>query len=190
MQDNLFTLIELSKYLKIPKSTLYKLSQRGKIPSVKIGKQLRFRQSSLDKWFAVKENRSIYTPVPKPLPKPKNILLIDDDPLVLKTVGRLLQSHGYKIEQAASGEEAIEKAQNSRFDLIISDIRMPGINGIETLKRIRDLNANANRPAIPEIIITGYIDTQAQQEAANLGISDYLYKPFSIDEFMHAVSKN
>jgi excisionase family DNA binding protein len=186
MQDKFFTLNEVSKYLKIPKSTLYKLSQRGKIPSIKIGKQLRFRKSSLDNWLSVKEAKLTAAPTKKA----KRILLVDDDPLVLKTLAQLLQKHGYIVEPAESGEEALEKAKKSRFDLLVTDIRMPGMDGIETIKRLRQFNADTRRQRIPEIIITGYIDPQSQKEAQTLGISDYLYKPFSIDDFISAVQKN
>jgi excisionase family DNA binding protein len=190
--DSFLTLNEVCQYLKISKSTIYKLSEQGKIPSAKIGKQLRFRKSSLDRWLSEKEKQAlpIYTTTDKASAKPKNILLIDDDPLVLKSVSKLLKSHGYEVELAASGEEALEKARKSNFNLLIADIRMPGMDGIETIKRIRHLNASARRPAVPEIIITGYIDTNAQKEAAKLGINDYLYKPFSISDFINAVQKN
>ncbi|MCM8797822.1 MAG: helix-turn-helix domain-containing protein [Candidatus Omnitrophica bacterium] len=68
MEEEFFTLEEVSKYLKIPKSTLYKLSQQGKIPSCKIGKQLRFRKSSLDKWISQKENESRNTAIDSVFP--------------------------------------------------------------------------------------------------------------------------
>ena len=186
MEEKFFTLDEISKYLNISKSTLYKLSQTGKIPSVKIGKQLRFRKSSIDNWITAKENR-------KPLTenqKPKHILLIDDDQLVLKTIARFLQMHGYKVEPVESGEEALKRVYESNFNLIITDIRMPGLNGIETIKRIRELNHVQNRPAVREIVITGYADSQIEQEAERLGIKDFIYKPFATTDFIKTIENN
>ena len=183
MEEKIFTLKDVSQYLKIPKSTLYKLSEKGQIPSVKIGKQLRFRKSSLNQWLSEKENQS-----DKDISvKAKNILLVDDDTLVLKTVGKLLRMHGYNVEPAESGEEALKKVENCGFDLVIADVRMPGMDGIQTIQKIRQFQLSQNRPAIPEIIITGYMDTQKQQEAEGLGITDYIYKPFATVDFIRTI---
>lgn len=178
MEDKLFTLDEVVEYLNISKSTLYKLSQRKELPSVKIGKQLRFRKSSLDIWLAKKEGRDL---------KPKHLLLVEDDKLVLKSIGRLLNTHGYLIDTAENADEALEKVKKNTFDLIISDVRMPGMDGIEAIKRIREFNYGLKRPVLPEIVITGYLDTEAQQRADNLGIKDYIHKPFSTEDFLKVV---
>lgn len=198
MEDEFFTINEVSKYLKIPKSTIYKLSQKGQIPSSKIGKQLRFRKSSLDKWLSEKETRSRGN-IDETFPTPdtprlnsqqtKFVLLIDDDELVLKTLARFLKTYGYNVEPAQSGEEALKKIEKASFDLVITDIRMPGVDGIETIKRIREFHRQRHQPLIPEIIITGYIDTQSQREAESLGITDYIYKPFAIPDFIKTVKK-
>jgi len=185
MEDNIYTLDEVSAYLKIAKSTIYKLSQTGKIPSVKIGKQLRFRKSSIDIWITAKEDKK-----PKAENKEvKHILLIDDDQLVLKTIARFLQSHGYSVVPVDSGEEALKRVNQSRFNLIITDIRMPGLNGIETIKKIRELNQAQNRPSPREIVITGYADSQIEQEALDLGVKDFIYKPFATTEFIKTVEE-
>ena len=187
MEDRLFTIDEISQYLKIPKSTIYKLSQNAELPSCKIGKQLRFRKLSIDKWLTEKEasatkEKAVYA---------KCILLIDDDKLVLKAVSRFLNMHGYKVEPAESGEQALEKVakQGIKIDLVITDIRMPGIDGIETIRQIRQLRIDSNKPVIPEIIITGYTDPEIERQAEAMGIVDYIYKPFANSEFMEVVGK-
>ena len=195
--DIFFTLDEVSKYLKISKSTLYKLSERKDLPSIKIGKQLRFRKSSLDKWFSAKEgisSKEIISPANNDtayLNKtgPKHILLVDDDELVLKTISKFLKNYNYDVASACCGEDALEKAEESDFDLIIIDVRMPGIDGIETIKRIREFNQAHNRPKLREIIITAYIDTESQREAEGLGVSDYIYKPFIAGDFIKIVKE-
>jgi excisionase family DNA binding protein len=94
MDDKFFTINEVSQYLKIPKSTIYKLSQKGEIPSIKIGKQIRFRKSSLDKWLTEKESKTAVLSNKKK----HQILLIDDDRLVLTAIARLLTANGYIVE--------------------------------------------------------------------------------------------
>jgi excisionase family DNA binding protein len=202
-EDQFFNIDEVADYLRIPKSTIYKLSQKKGLPSSKIGKQLRFRKSSVDEWLTRKEgaagaNYANY--IGKEIGgsvnarggvsgKKKRILLIEDDQLVLKGLFRFLNAHGYNLELAVNGEEALEKIKSANFGLIICDVRMPGINGIETIKRIREFYRRKNRQAPAEIVITGYLDAQAQQEAQNLGISDYLYKPFSTADFLQTIQK-
>jgi len=183
MEEKLLTLNEVVAYMNIPKSTIYKLVERGVIPSARIGKQLRFRKSSLDAWLTQRENKSFSSTAGKS----RNILLIDDDLLVLKTVTKFLEAQGFKVQASSSGEQALERIKNQNFDLIIADVRMPGIDGIETLQRIREFRSNSHQPAIAEIIITGFIDTEAEARAQTLGIKDYLYKPFAISDFIQAI---
>jgi len=118
----------------------------------------------------------------------KAILVIDDDPLVLRTVTLALKKY-YHVEFAVNGEEAIEKAQKEQFDLILSDIRMPGMNGIETLRRIRQHSYGQQEREIPAIIMTGYTDVDARRQAEELGIEHFLYKPFELTEFLKLVKK-
>jgi len=191
MEERLFSIDEISKYLNIPKSTIYKLSQDKKIPSVKIGKQLRFRKSSIDKWLSEKESHNA-SPIfvnnsPDQKQASKRILLVDDDQMVLKTITKLLAVYGYAVEPAESGEEALLKVKAADFDLLITDIRMPGINGIETIKRMRELNANTTKSGMPEIVITGFADTAIEEQARSIGITDYMYKPFATTDFIKTV---
>ena len=197
MNNDFFTLPEVSKYLKIPKSTIYKLTQQNKIPSCKIGKQLRFKKSSIDRWAVAKEKTAAIDNVQHPLvsidnaPKfaDKRILIVDDDKIVLKTISKLLAQQGYEVVTADTGEEAIKKVQDNLFDLILVDVRMPTPDGIETIKRIRSLCHKDKKPIIPEIVITGYADPAAEREAMELGITDFIYKPFLISDFLKAVEK-
>src|SRR3989338_10162723 len=69
---------------------------------------------------------------------PKRILVIDDEELVLKSVTKLLEKEGYEVAACRSGKEALEKTKKEAFDLIVCDVRMPKLNGIETLKKIRE----------------------------------------------------
>lgn len=121
----------------------------------------------------------------------KNILVIDDDKLVLKTLAKYLKNCGYSVTIASSGLEALDKIDTSPGipDLIISDIRMPGMSGIETLRQIQGRVGEHNK-TVPAIIITGYAGDEPYRQEEEIGISDYLYKPFEIDEFIKIVKKN
>ena len=119
----------------------------------------------------------------------KHILVIDDEELVTKSLLRLLKSQGYSVSIARSGLEGIKKIKEADFDLIIIDMRMPGIDGIETLKRIRDYLGKTNRKPIPEIVISGYADGDKYESALDLEVTDYLSKPFENDEFLRIVRR-
>lgn len=120
----------------------------------------------------------------------KKILLVDDEGLVTKGLQSLLNKQGYDAVVAASGEEAIEQCKRSDFDLIVSDIRMPHLGGIETIKKIRQVLIDSNRYPIREIVMTGYADEGSYKSALELGVADYLYKPFDIDYFLSIIKKN
>ncbi len=123
----------------------------------------------------------------------KKILVIDDDRLVVRSLERYLRASGYDIETAQSGNEALEKSKEEKFDLIISDLRMPGMNGIETLRKIREYSFQTNQvpqEKIPIIIITGYGDNDIYQKSGELGIVDCIYKPFELDEFIDVIRRN
>lgn len=121
----------------------------------------------------------------------KKILVIDDDPFVIRSVDKLLKSRGYHVETVQSGMEALEITAKSSFDLIISDIRMPGMDGIETLKKIRESSLQHNKERIPAIIITGYAGTdEVYRRTGELGIVECIYKPFELDEFIEVIKKN
>jgi len=120
----------------------------------------------------------------------KTILVIDDEELVTKSLAKLLTSAGYNVIVAHSGVEAIQKVREADFDLIISDIRMPGLDGIETIRQIRSYLKRANKKKIPEILITGYADKDKYEIAVSLQISDYLYKPFDRDYLLQVVKRS
>lgn len=120
---------------------------------------------------------------------PKNILIIDDEELITKSLIKLLRSQGYAASIALDGTEALRKIKSEDFDLIICDVRMPGIDGIETIKQIRSYLEKSDKKSIPEVLITGYADAEKYESAIDLEVTDYLYKPFDNDEFLHIVRK-
>lgn len=102
------------------------------------------------------------------------ILVVDDDPVVGKSFDRVLSEKGYAVITARNGEEALKKLAEENYDAVFTDIKMPGMDGIEVAERVK-----ARRPWLPVVIVTGYgtADNEARAEAA--GVSEFLHKPLS-----------
>lgn len=118
------------------------------------------------------------------------ILLIDDEELVVKSIERLLRKEGFEVVSKRSGQDAIQEVGKNDFDLIITDIRMPVMNGIDMISRIREVLRGKDRSRIPEICITGYADNELYQKAEQLQVADYLYKPFDLRDFLDCVRRH
>jgi len=126
----------------------------------------------------------------------KYVLLVDDEPLVTRSLQKLLIQQGIgNISIADSGDQALllirelKLSKNRTYDLIISDIRMPGIDGIETIKKAKDFIASSQGKESPVIFITGYEGEGAVLRAKQIGYVDYLYKPLDINHFLNSVKK-
>jgi acyl-CoA reductase-like NAD-dependent aldehyde dehydrogenase/ActR/RegA family two-component response regulator len=118
------------------------------------------------------------------------ILIVDDDSLVLKTLTNLLSKAGYSSDAAESADEAYRKVKSTSFDLIISDIRMPGEDGLSFLNRLKNEIWKKNGCEVPFVFITGYADEDAPMEALKLGAKDYLLKPFNLEELLVCIKKH
>jgi len=112
------------------------------------------------------------------------ILIVDDEKIITMTLKKLLEKEGYEVTIANSGFEAVNYAKRDDFQLIIADIRMPGIDGIETIKKIFD-----NKKKSPVIFITGYADEDALKRAEELGYTSYIYKPFDLKVFLQKIKE-
>ena len=115
----------------------------------------------------------------------RKILVIDDDKLVLESVNKVLKREGYETSLAQSADEAINEAQKESFDLVISDIRMPGKNGVEAIREVRKLFDEKVRKDIPIIFITGYAEMSDQLKAENLG--EVILKPFDLSRLVMTI---
>ncbi len=120
----------------------------------------------------------------------KIVLLIDDEELVAKTIGRLLRKEGCEVILCRNGGEALKTIAETEVDLIICDIRMPGMSGVETIKEIRGFLMREGKKPVKEILITGYAEAETMKEALELKVADYIYKPFDIRDFLKSVQKN
>ena len=100
------------------------------------------------------------------------VLVVDDEVVVGQSFGRVLTQNGYVVSTALNGEEALEKFAGEKPDVVLTDIRMPGMDGIEMAQRIK-----AQSPATPVVVVTGYGTSANEEAAAALGITDFLHKP-------------
>lgn len=119
----------------------------------------------------------------------KKILVIDDEELVTKSLLKLLRNEGYDVNIARSGAEALGEVKKADFDLVVADVRMPEMDGIETIMQIRNHLKKSNKKPIPEILITGYADMDKYQKAMDLRVAGYINKPFDSNDFLRAVKK-
>lgn len=104
---------------------------------------------------------------------PASLLIVDDEPVVRDMFEFLLANSGYQVNLAANAEEALESLENFDYNLLIVDKNLPGLSGLELMRRVREL-----RPQAEFIVITGYASYQSAVEALRLGALDYLEKPF------------
>lgn len=107
------------------------------------------------------------------------ILLVDDEESIVKALQYSFEQEGYDVMTASSGEEAVEIIQVQDFDMLITDLSLPGIDGIEVLPI-----AKKNNPDLGVIFLTGYGDTPSAIEALRLGADDYLQKPCDTEELL------
>lgn len=113
-----------------------------------------------------------------------SILIVDDDPQLRESFERLLREEGYEVRSASSGEAALESVAQAVPDLIVMDVRLPGMSGMETFQAVREV-----APKLPVIIMTAYGTTDTAIEATKLGAFDYVLKPFDIPELLGLIQQ-
>ena len=116
----------------------------------------------------------------------KKILVVEDNETNMYLCSRILKSSGYEVIEARSGEEGIEFTIKEKPDLIIMDIQLPGIDGLETTKRIRKTKANGD---IPIIALTSYAMAGDRKKALSAGCTGYIEKPINPETFLAEIEK-
>lgn len=112
------------------------------------------------------------------------VLVIEDDEMILRTLEFRLGKDGYDIYVARDGNEAMDKLKNDKFNLIITDLMMPYISGLEILSYVK-----SNLPKIPVVILSGADEENTIMEAFNIGADDFIAKPFSPGELSLRVKR-
>ncbi|MGH7740157.1 MAG: response regulator [bacterium] len=169
--NDILTAQELSSYLKITTTTIYKLSQQGKLPSFKIGSEWRFKKELIDRWLEKG------TPMTA-----KRVLVVDDEPGICDLYVRALDRNHYWVDAVHSGEAALEAVARQDYDFIFLDLKMPGFNGVDTFREMKIRKV----PSVI-IIVTGYPDSELLVEAMRLGPLTVILKPFDLDEIKKSV---
>jgi len=113
-----------------------------------------------------------------------DVLLVDDEEQFLKVLSQRLEGRGMKVDTSTSGEDALKTVKGKDFDAIILDLAMPGMGGIETLKRIR-----AENPDIQIIMLTGHGSVEKGVEAIKAGAVDFLEKPADLNKIMEKIAE-
>ena len=173
----LLTTKEIARYLKLRPETVLRKVRKGEIPAIKMGGRFRFDKEQIDEWLRHKSTAK------------KRILVIVDEEIIRRLFKETLEDSGYRVITAPDGTEALELVKSWNFDLIFVDLKMPGMNGAETFRQIRQINGS-----VPIVIITGYPMSELMERALDQGPFGVMKKPFnaldirrSADSFLRGV---
>ena len=195
MEDTFLTTEEVLAYLQVNLRTVYRLIKAGKIPAVRVGRQWRFRKRDIDAWLDSQRPRGAgkgatvgAAPAPVASPRAANerprILVVDDESSIRDLLAKTLSLSDYDVDTAPDGRAALERLRLYVYDLLIVDLKMPGIDGLTVIREAKRLKSD-----IPVIVITGFSTESAAIEALNLGVTSYLTKPFRVPQVLAAAAK-
>ncbi len=193
IDEPLLTTNEALDYLHVNLRTVYRLIKAGKIPAVRVGRQWRFRKTDIDAWLVSQQAADASatsdsssndggSPHQSNNSRPR-VLVVDDEPSIRDLLSKMLALVDYHVDVASDGQSALEHMRLGRYDLLITDLRMPGMDGISVIHAARRLQAD-----LPVIIITGFSTEASAIEAANLGVAGYLTKPFRVPKVLEAAA--
>ena len=188
MDDTILTTEDVLAYLHVNLRTIYRLIKAGGIPALRVGRQWRFRKADVDLWL---ESQGTMTPDSSrrtasagadgaagaesgPPTRPR-ILVVDDEASIRDLLSKALALADYDVDTAPDGQTALGRLRSGRYDLLITDLKMPGMDGLTLIREARQLT-----PTLPVVIITAYSTEASAIEAINLGVTGYLTKPFRI----------
>jgi len=189
--DEIFlTTEEVLEYLQVNLRTVYRLIKAGKIPAVRVGRQWRFRKRDIDAWLDTQRPRGERMPQVAMVDKPQardgrsRVLVVDDESSIRELLAKTLALAEYDVDTAPDGRAALERLRLGNYDLLIADLKMPGMDGLTLIREAKRLKAD-----IPVIIITGFSTESSAIEAVNLGVAGYLTKPFRVPQVLAAAAR-
>jgi excisionase family DNA binding protein len=181
--DPFLTTEEVLDYLQVNLRTVYRLIKAGKIPAVRVGRQWRFRKKDIDAWLESSRPEARLPRDAAGAERP-HILVVDDEGAVRDLLAKTLTMADYDVDAAKDGQEAIERLRTITYDLLITDLKMPGMDGLAVIREARRISAD-----LPIIVITGYSTEASAIEAINLGVAGYLTKPFRLPRILAATAR-
>jgi excisionase family DNA binding protein len=198
MDDVFLTTTEVIEYLQVNLRTLYRLLKAGKLPAVRVGRQWRFRKADVDAWLesqhpAMRPASSRALPADRREPLPRTpavpraaprVLVADDEESIREMLARTLTLADYEVHTVGDGQAAVDRLRAEAFDLLITDLSMPRLDGLAVVREARRLH-----PGMPVVIITGYSSEASAIEAINLGVSGYPTKPFKISKVLTVAAR-
>ncbi len=179
MLDKLMTTDDLVKYLNLDLRTIYGFIKNKKIPAIKIGREWRFRKKDIDVWL---DDHRV-TPAKAQITKRK-ILVVDDEEDVRNLIARTLSRAGYEVEVASDGESALELLQKNHYHVLFTDLKMPGMSGIDLIEEAQKIHAD-----LQTLVLTAFASQETAIDAVNLRCAGYLQKPLTdINDVVTAVN--
>jgi excisionase family DNA binding protein len=195
IDESFLTTDEVLEYLQVNLRTVYRLIKAGKIPAVRVGRQWRFRKRDIDAWLESQRPRSsrpVAIPAPaaaQPVESPAEatrprVLVVDDEASIRDLLSRTLSLAEYDVDEAPDGQVALERMRQQPYDLLVTDLKMPGLDGLSVIREAKRFNAE-----LPVIIITGFSSESSAIDAVNLGVTGYLTKPFRVPRVLAAAAR-
>lgn len=198
MEDAFLTTGEVLAYLQVNLRTVYRLIREGRLPAIRVGRQWRFRKADIDAWLT--RNRTGVAPAPAPAPRADavappsaapaeglrrpRVLVVDDESSIRELLAKTLALAEYDVDTAADGREALEAIRARRYDLLVTDLKMPVLDGMGLIRETRRL-----LPHLPVVVITAHSTEATAIESVNLGVNGYLTKPFRITKILSTAAR-
>ncbi len=194
IEESFLTTEEVLEYLQVNLRTVYRLIKAGKLPAVRVGRQWRFRKRDIDAWLENQRTRGGRTssapaaapvrPAPAAAAGRPRVLVVDDEASIRDLLSKTLALAEYDVDLAFDGRTALDRLRTTPYDLLITDLKMPGVDGLTVIREARRLKTD-----LPVIIITGFSTEASAIEAVNLGVSGYLTKPFRVPRVLAVAAK-
>jgi excisionase family DNA binding protein len=184
-EEHFLTTEEVLEYLQVNLRTVYRLIKAGRIPAVRVGRQWRFRKRDIDNWLSSSGPASRGRGGERTgLPERPRILVVDDEQPVRDLLAKTLTMSDYDVDTVGDGPAALDRLRAADYDLLITDLKMPGMDGLSVIREARRI-----RPDVAVVIITGYSTEASAIEAINLGVAGYLTKPFRLPRILAATAR-
>src|SRR5437763_1694297 len=191
IDETFLTTEEVLEYLQVNLRTVYRLIKAGKIPAVRVGRQWRFRKRDIDAWLDSQRGARSRapsaissTPAPRPAGGRPRVLVVDDEASIRDLLSKTLALAEYEVDVAPDGRSALDRMRIYAYDLLIADLKMPGMDGLTVIREAKRYKAD-----LPVIIITGFSSESSAIDAVNLGVAGYLTKPFRVPQVLAAAAK-